>query len=619
MLAQFNSALDAVQCALEIQELAEDRVEGKLRIGIHLGDVIIEHDDVFGDGVNIASRLQAIADSGGIYVSESVQKAIRSRSDIQMRYLTKVRLKNVDYRVKTYSLQGQGLPVTPATKIKELSGSKSQINTALKSPYLHILLIFLGLLIIASLWWVLYMKKTELRIAVLPIKNMSMVENADFIVVGMHSELIDEISKIGALLITSRTSSSTYRDVEMAIPEIAIELNVKMVVESELTEFGDSVRLMVRLIQAFPEERQVWRKEYNKSTKDILTIYGDVAMEISRIAEIKLTEREIALFSAPREVNPQAYQAYLTGMGHLYELSRLGFDKALQYFNLSVARDPEFAPAYMGIARVWGGRRQFGFVSFSQAMPEHKKAFQKAVSLDSTTVEMHYGFALSNTWLFWQWEMAEKEFQRTIEIDPNHAKARAYYAHYLNIMQRSNEALPQIEMALELEPYSSAVQSLYGMYLNHTRQYDIAIEVLKKTLAEDPNYGMALSTLWTVYHNSKMYDEAVDIAKIVYAEKGDNKMVDILINEYVEGGYHKAMARMAEAYILKKDTTYVTPWQIATLYTRASNKEKALDWLEEAFIEHDPNMPYMSADPIFDEISDDPRFQKILKDMKLPF
>ena len=126
ILAQFNSALEAVQCALEIQELAQDRVEGKLRIGIHLGDVIIENNDVFGDGVNIASRLQAIADPGGIYISESVQKAIRSRTDIQMLYLAEVGLKNVDYPVKTYSLQGQGLPVTPLSKIKDLSFTDSK-------------------------------------------------------------------------------------------------------------------------------------------------------------------------------------------------------------------------------------------------------------------------------------------------------------------------------------------------------------------------------------------------------------------------------------------------------------------------------------------------------------
>jgi adenylate cyclase len=624
ILAQFNSALDAVQCALDIQKHAEDRVEGKLRIGIHLGDVIIEHDDVFGDGVNIASRLQTIADPGGIYVSESVQKAIRSRTDIQMLYLAEVGLKNVGYPVKTYSLQGHGLPVTPLSKIKDLSFTGSPRNKVLDSPYTYSSVVVLVIIAMAIWWWLPAAKKTEIRLAVLPTVDMSGEEDGVFIAAGLHAPIIDEIIKVSALQVISRTSSAIFGDAGSTIPEIATALKVDMVVESELTHMGDSVRLQFRLIEAFPEEVQIWSKAYNLPTADMLSIYGDVALEISRATNIDLTVEEISLLSNTKKVNPEAYKAYLTGRAHLFKLTSEGIDKALQYFNLSIEKDSTFAPAYMGIAFVWGARRQQGLIPLGEAVANIDRATLKANALDGrsteleTDSEIHFLMACANCWGKWRWEEAEKEFTIAIKLDSSNAEARAYYSHFLNIMQRRDEAEQQIDRAMELQPYSSLVQTLYGMYLNHTRQFDDAIVVLKNTLAEDPNYGMALAALWTNYHNKKMYQEAVETAKKVYSAKGEQRMLEILTKEYLEGGYKNAMERMAEAYIIKKDTSYVTPWQIATLYTRAANKDKALEWLERAYEEHDPNMPYISADPIFDEISADLRFLKILEDMNLP-
>lgn len=624
ILAQFNSALDAVQCALEIQEHAQDRVEGKLRIGIHLGDVIIEHNDVFGDGVNIASRLQAIADPGGIYVSESVQKAIRSRTDIQMQFLAEVGLKNVDYPVKTYSLQGPGLPLTPLSKIKEISFTDSTRKKLLKSPYAYASFVLLAIIILTIWWWLPSAKRTEIRLAVLPTIDMSGEEDGEFIAAGLQAPIIDEIIKVGALQVISRTSSSRYGDLSKTIPEIAAALSVDMIIESELTQMGDSVRLQFRLIEAFPEEVQIWSKAYYRPTADMLSIYGDVAMEISRATNIDLTVEEITLLTNTKKVNPEAYKAYLTGRAHLFELTSQGIDRALKYFNLSIEKDSTFAPAYMGIAFVWGARRQQGLIPLGEAMVNIDRATLKANALDNRSTELesdseiHFLMALTKGWTRWQWEEAEEEFIITITLDPNHAEARAYYSLFLNTMHRSDEAREQIVKAMELEPYSSIVRSLYGMHLSYTYQFDEAFKLLHETLAEDPEYGTALGVLWTIYHNKKIYDEAVDAAKRVYTARGEEKMVEILTKEYIDGDYKHAMEKLAEAYIIKKDTAYVTPWQIATLYTRAANKDKALEWLEKAYKEHDNNMYSISADPIFDEISDDPRFIELLKDMKLP-
>jgi adenylate cyclase len=624
VLAQFHSALDAVQCAIEIQRLASERVEGKLRIGIHLGDVIIEHNDVFGDGVNIASRLQAIADPGGIYVSESVQNAIRNRSDVQMQYLAEVQLKNVDYPIKTFSLQGSGLPITPLSKINELSSIDSLSKRAISSPYTYTSLLVFVILVITIWWWIPSSKRTDLRLAVLPTIDMSGEQDGEFIAAGLHAPIIDEIIKVTALQVISRTSSARFGSADKTVPEIASALKVDMVVESELTHMGDSVRLQFRLIQAFPEEIQLWSKAYNRVTADILSIYGDVAMEISRATNIELTSEEISLLTNNKKVNPEAYKAYLTGRAHLFKLTSQGIDMALQYFNSSIEKDSTFAPAYMGIAFVWGARRQQGLISLGEAMGNIERATQKAIKFDSrsteqeTDSEIHFLLALTKCWINWQWEESEEEFKIAIKLDPNHAEARAYYSLFLNTMHRSEEAKQQIERAMELEPYSSIIRSLYGMYLRNTHQPDEAVKLLNKTLAEDPEYGTALGVLWTIYNNKEMFHEAVEVAKRVYTARREERMVEILTEEYIEGDYKSVMEKLAEAYIVKKDTAYVTPWQIATLYTRASNEEKALEWLEKAYEEHDDNMYSISADPIFDEIREHPRYQKLLNKMGLP-
>jgi TolB-like protein/Flp pilus assembly protein TadD len=521
-------------------------------------------------------------------------------------------------------LLGHDLPVTPLSKIKELSFPGSTRNKLLESPYAYASIVFIVLVVLTIWWWLPSANRTALRIAVLPTVDMSGEEDGEFIAAGLHAPIIDEIIKVGALQVISRTSSARFGSADKTVPEIASALKVDMVVESELTQMGDSVRLQFRLIQAFPEEIQLWSKAYNQATADILSIYGDVAMGISQATNIDLSIEEVSLLTNTKKVNPEAYKAYLTGRAHLFKLSSQGIDKALQYFNLSIEKDSTFAPAYMGIAFFWGARRQQGLIPLGEAIVNIDRATLKANALDSKSVELetdgeiHFLLACANCWGKWQWKEAEKEFIQAIDLDSNHSEARAYYAHYLNSMQRSEEAKQQIDKAMELEPYSTLIQTLYGMHLNHTGQFDEAIIVLKKTLAEDPNYGMALAALWTNYHNKEMYQEAVEVAKLVYSTKGENKMVDILTKEYIDGGYKHAMERMAEAYIIQKDTAYVTPWQIATLYTRASSKAEALEWLERAYEEHDPNMPYLSADPIFDEISGDPRFIKILSDMNLP-
>jgi TolB-like protein/tRNA A-37 threonylcarbamoyl transferase component Bud32/Tfp pilus assembly protein PilF len=455
-------------------------------------------------------------------------------------------------------------------------------------------------------------------IAVLPLENLTGDPGQEYFVDGVTDELIGQLAQIGALRVISRRSVMQYKGVEKPLPEIARELNVDAVVEGTVHRVGDSVRIRVQLIKALPEERNLWTQTYDRAMTDVLVMYKEMARAIAAKIQVKLTPQEETQLASTRQVNPEAYEAYIKGRFHWYKLTPQNLETALQYFELAREKDPDYALAYAGIAHVWVGRQQQGLVPYSEAAPKAKTAALRALELDDTLAEVHYLLAGIRAWVEWDWEGAETAFRRAIELNPNYPDPRAYYSHLLFMMKRPKEAMEQIEQALELDPFNALFRAIYGMDLNYARRYDDAIALLRETLRTAPNDWTALSTLRSAYHQKGMYEEELEIWKTSYAAKGDREAEEALARGYAETGYSGALSRVAEMLIARSRTTYVTSWQIGTLYTRAGKKDEALEWLEKAYEEHDGNMPYISVDPIFDILRDEPRFQDLLRRLNLP-
>jgi class 3 adenylate cyclase/TolB-like protein len=617
ILAQFNSAIDAIHCALEIQKKARTEMNAKIRIGIHLGDVTIENEDVFGDGVNIASRLQSIADPGGIYISESIFEAIRARKDIQCDILGDVQLKNVDHPVKTYFVIDHDLPIPSARKRKELTGIRRK--PLYKQIWFYITLIALIIVTSLAVKWISDSQRVSIRsIAVLPVENLSGNEDEEWLVSGVHSGLIDEMTKIKKLRIVPRRSTLKYKSTDKSVPEIATELDVEGIVEVSIIRTSNNVNIQVRLIQAFPEDKQLWKQTYNREMQNILTAYSGVARDIAQVINISLSPDEDFLLAGTHDVNPVAYEAYLRGMLYFGKLDNISLDKALQHFELARDIDPDYPQAYYGIAICWGGKMQGGFLPYSVAGPNLKAALDKALSLDSTLIDAHLYQAVSNTWFFWNWDKAEKEFQTTLNMIPNYVNALAGYAHYLAIMGYPEEALPYAERAYKIEKMNGLIHGFYGMALGYVHRYDDAIRILEEAALQFPDEMIIFYTLRTVYHEKKMYAEAIEAGKKYYQISNDSVCIKALEEGFREGGYQFAMQRNAEARIEQSKTKYITPYQIATLYVRAGMNEESLDWLEKGYEEHDANMPYIAADPLFDHLREDPRFKDLCQRMNLP-
>jgi TolB-like protein/predicted Ser/Thr protein kinase len=453
-------------------------------------------------------------------------------------------------------------------------------------------------------------------IVLLPLENIAEEKGQEWFADGMTDALITSLARVSGLRVTQRSSAMRYRGANKSASEIASELGVSYVLEGSVLRSADHVKITVRLIDALTN-KYLWAEEYSRSFTGLLALQGEVAKAVAAQVRVTLTPNEQNFLTQGKPVDPKAYEAYLKGNFSYYKLTREGIGTALQYFERATQIDSTYAPAYAGIALVWGGRAQMGYIPMSVAAKEGVWAEAKALALDSSLAEVHYMIGVRRAWLEWNWEGALRSLRRTVELKPNMAEAHAYLSHLLFTLKRPEEAMEHIEEALKLDPFNPLIQSLYAMDLMYARRYDEVIRLMRKTLEASPMEPIALSTIRSAYHQKKMYDEALDAWRLSFEGKGDREAIQALNRGRAEGGYSRALRSVAEMLIERSKTAYVTPWQVATLYTRAGMKEEALDWFEKAYEAHDPNMPYLSIDPIFDDLRDLPRFQAILKRMGL--
>ena len=451
-------------------------------------------------------------------------------------------------------------------------------------------------------------------VAVLPLVNASGDPDQEFFVSGLHTELIQELSRADIRVI-SPTSVIQYRDNDRPASEVARELGVDAVIEGSTSLVGGSVSLDLRLTDGGTDEL-IWFESFESGLGDILTLYADATRAIAgRIGVDLRPEVDAALASAP-EVSPEVYRALLQARFHRLQLSEAGMSTALDYYDFVLEQDPDNAEALAGIAGAWGARAQNGYVSAEEALARGEPALRRAIAIDSTLAEVQETLAGRRTWGAWDWDAGERSFRQTLAADPTMSTARAYYSQLLHYLGRDEEAAAEIERAVREDPFNPQIRTLQAMDLNFLHRYEEAEAVLGDVLSRSPGYGMALTTLRTTHHLLGRHEEALEMWRASNAR--DPEALAALDRGYAADGYEGALRSLAEMLIARSDTAHVTPWQIGTLYTRAGDGELALDYLERAFEEHDPNIPYLSVDPIFDYLRNEPRFQAMIRRLGLP-
>jgi adenylate cyclase len=457
-------------------------------------------------------------------------------------------------------------------------------------------------------------------IAVLPLENLTGDAGREYYVDGVTDELIGQLAELSGLRrVISRTSVMRYKDTDKSLPDIARELNVDAVVEGTVYQVGENVRLRLQLIDALHEERNIWAQTYERPATDVLRMYGEIARDISGQLKVKLTAEEQTRLSGARQVNPEAYDAYLKGMFHWQRLNPEDLEAAVQYFESALKKDPNYVPALIGMCLVGGGYGILGVTPPNETAAKLIAARKKVLRLEDKPAEVHYLLGMHRTWGEMAWEKAEESYRKAIELNPNYPDVRAYYSHYLFIMHRPEEAMVQIERTMELDPFNPLFQSLYGVDLLFLRRYDEAIEQFQTVLKTVPNHGVAADMLAVAYHQKGMYKEALEQKKAYYESIGFEEVAEALTRGYEKAGYQGAWNSAAEMLIELSKGTYVLPWFIAESYAYAGNKEKTMDWMEKGFKVGDPNMPYIDILPQYvDLLGDEPRYQELLRKMNLP-
>lgn len=616
VLASFTSAYNAVKCAINIQQQANEHLTNKIRIGIHLGDVTLEEDDVFGDGVNIASRLESIADPGGIYISDSVHTSIRGNSDILSMYLGEVQLKNVSERIRTHAIIGEGLPLPSKTKVKKFFNSVTKPRSVFKSVSFYSILI--GVLIIGSLllWNRFFMNNINdiQSLAVLPFSNHTGDSTQAYLASGMHFGLIGEIGQLGGIQVISRTSTLSYAETEKTIKEIASELNVDAIVEASLLKADDQINIQFNLVNAFPEERQIWSKTYEIAKENIVNLYSEVAKTVANEINIKLTPQAKDLLKKTYSVNPEAYELFIKGRISLALLTPKGFQDAEQYFLKSIEMDPLFAPAYGGLSGIWIAKKQLTLISPEVADPKMEEYLAKAFELDSTDAEVWRWQAakLGNT--DFEWEACNNALDKCLELNPNFSEARAFYAHILMIQNRWDEAWEQMNRATETDPLNPLINGFRGVMLVHQGKYEEYLRIYEPL--DNPAFGNIL--LLNAFTLTKQYNKAIAHLKRILQLGGQEDLLKILEEAYESDGFKTAVNETADALAKISDATHMWNGIVLQLYLLAENREKSLYWMEKMYIRRDPNLPYYAViGPLTKGYQQEPRYIEIMERINL--
>ena len=452
-------------------------------------------------------------------------------------------------------------------------------------------------------------------LAVLPLANLSGDPQQDYFAEGMTEALIGDLAKISSLRVISRTSVMRYKGSDKSLPQIAKELKVDAVVEGSVQRVGDRVRITAQLIHA-PTDTHLWANSYERDLRDVLTLQSEVAQAIADQIRVKMTAQEQARLAGGRPVNPAAHEAYLKGRYYLEKWSPDGAKKAEEYFRQAVAQDPNYGPAYAGLAETytWG----VPGLSPEEGAARAKAAALKALASDDTLGEAHASLAIVYLQSDWDFPAAEREFKKAVELNPNYGPAHHWYSHLLLSMGRFDESLTESQRFVELDPLSPAPHLHLGLHYLIARQYDDCIRQELKTLQMDPNYILAHSQLGQAYLFKGMYAEALrELEKARELSGGDKTNTARLAHAYGVAGRKDEARKLLQELLSTPGHGQEIPGGVAIVYLGLGENEKALEWLLKAY----EKQPYWSADlkvdPLFDPLRSDPRFQALLRRLNL--
>src|SRR5438093_2875698 len=451
-------------------------------------------------------------------------------------------------------------------------------------------------------------------IAVLPFENASNEPNTEYLSEGISEALINSLSELQQLRVIARPMAFRYKQKDVDPRQVGRELGVAAVLTGKVRQMQDALNVQVDLVDAVTGA-EIWGAGYDRKIPDLLAIKQAIAQQVTAKLKLKLSSEEQRRLVKHDSTNPEAYQFYLRGRYFWNKRTSDGIKHAIEYFQQSIERDPNFALGYVGLADCYTGLTFYNFAAPHQTMPKAKDSATKALALDNTLAEAHASLAHVLVNYDWNWSESEEEFKRSIELKPDYATAHQWYAiHYLTAAGRLEEAVQEMKKALELEPASLVMNTFMGATLYYAGRYEEAIDQCRRTIQMDPNFAVAHWHLGLAYEQKQLLDAATEeFKKAISLSGGSPLMKAALGRAYAKSQKkHEADEMLNELNELAK-RQYASAYEIATIYVALGNNEEAFQLLAKAYAEHSFHLVNLNVSPQFKSVRSDPRFQDLVQ------
>jgi len=452
-------------------------------------------------------------------------------------------------------------------------------------------------------------------LAVLPLENLSGDPGQEYFSDGMTDELISAVARIGSLRVISRTSVMTYKATRKPLRTIARELGVDAIVEGSVARSGQRVRITAQLIHA-SRDRHLWSQRYERELRDVLHIQAEIAQSIARHIQ-QLVEPEHIYPAPARQVHPEAYEAYLKGNYFRDRMTPRDLEKSIGFFSRAIDLDPTYARAYADVSLSYFRLGMFGGGPPEEMFPRARESALRALELDETAVAAHRALAAIHVFYDWDWESAEAESQRAVELNPGSSSAHDHYADYMSIRGRHEEAIAECNRGLELDPMSHVHRAHFGLILHRARRYDESTAQCRKALDIDPTYCNALWFLALSLEQRGELTEALAMLRKAVALSGSPHYRALLGRAHALTGDRAKALRILDKLKAMSRRTYLSPFDIAVVYAGLDERALAFEWLETAYEQRAWRIIELTL-PMFDSLRSDPRWHDLVRRIGLP-
>ena len=579
-LLEFESALEAVLCAIEIQRAFRDRKEMPeselvLRIGIHVGDVIVQSNDIYGDAVNIASRIVKLAEPSGICISEQVFAQVRNKVVYEFVKLAPQHLKNVDSDIVLYLLR---LPWQREERRADLARS------------------------------------IQNRIAILPFSNISPEPLDSYFADGLTEELISTLSEIHGLRVIARSSVSRYRDsANKDISQIGNELQVAFILEGSVRKAGNKIRVSTQLIDVTTQE-PVWSNHFDRNLDDVFAIQTEIAKSVADSLQVTLRGREQKRLEQKETESLAAYVSYLKGRVLLHDRSERAIKSAKEEFENAIKEDPSYARAYAGLADTSMILGDYLLSPIPESLELAKSFIKKALELDPDLAEAHVSLAYSLIYDY-KFEEAEREFRLAISLNPSYAPGHHWYANCLADLGRKEDSFAEICIAEQLDPLSSIIclSAIYSCV--ELGKYDEARERLRKLSEIEPSSPLVDEGYMIFHFARREWDDAQRfLNRMQLADPTDPYLVADYAYICAATGKRDEALKLVEK--LKNEVPKdlgIRATLIAFVYAGLEDTDQCFKWLWQALEDREVFYGWFKNYPLLENVRSDPRFSQLLK------